>query len=258
MREPDFDLLARYYDLEHGSFTDDLPLYLGLASRTGSPILEFGCGTGRVLLALAGKGHRVTGIDVSEAMLAQARKKVDARPELAPLVRLERADARDLDLGQTFALAIWAINSFMHLDSQADQLRALESARRHLVPGGLLVLDLFSPDPATLLDADGRLIHDATWSLGESGHIVIRSSSRRLEQAEQRLEVTYVFDEVTPDGQVRRTVAPFSMRYLHRFEAQLLLERAGFTLEALYGTYDLDPFGADSPRMIFVARKGSG
>ncbi|MHB1415022.1 MAG: class I SAM-dependent methyltransferase [Chloroflexota bacterium] len=257
MNDRVFDLLARYYDLEHGEYAEDLPLYLGFAARTGSPVLEVGCGTGRVLMALAEAGHEVTGVDVSAAMLAQTAAKVAARPALVSRVRLIRGDARDLALSERFSLSFWAMNSFMHLPGQADQLRALAVAWQHLREGGLLILDLFHADIALLQEADGRLVHDATWRLEGSGRTVLKTSSRHLDQAEQTLETTYVYDEVDSDGRTARTVASFTIRYLHRFEMQLLLERVGFVVEGLYGSYDLDEFTSDSERMIFVARKGS-
>ena len=257
MSQPDYELLAHYYDLEHGDFRSDLSLYVGFAARTGSPILEFGCGTGRVLEALAAAGYDLTGVDVSPAMLALAREKLDRRPGLPGRVRLVEADARDVDLPERFALAFWAINSFMHLTTQDDQLRALARAHALLRGGGLLILDLFQPDPQLLLEADGRLLHDATWPRGPAGVPTLKFSSRRLDLADQLLDVTFIFDDLLPGGESRRRPASFQMRYLHRFEAQLLLERAGFVVEALYGSYELDDFAAESERLIFVARKGA-
>lgn len=256
MSEPDYDLLARYYDLEHDEFEDDFGLYLGFAARAGSPLLELGCGTGRLLLPLAAAGFRVTGVDLSAVMLAKAGERLAAAPEAAARVNLVEADARDLSLGERYGLAFWAINSFMHLTTQADQLRALARTREALRDSGLLILDLFSPEPQLLLEADGRLMHDATWPLPDNGGTVVKTSSRRLDAANQVLDVTYFYDEFAPDGQVHRVAAPFAMRYLHRFEGQLLLERAGFVVEAVYGGYELNPFDVYSQRMIFVARKG--
>ncbi|MHB1006364.1 MAG: class I SAM-dependent methyltransferase [Chloroflexota bacterium] len=256
MSEPNYDLLSRYYDLEHDEFDDDVGLYLGFAARTGSPLLELGCGTGRLLLPLAAAGYRVTGVDVSAAMLAKAGERLAADASASARVSLVQADARDLALGERYALAFWAINSFMHLTTQADQLRALARTHDALRDSGLLILDLFSPEPQLLLEADGRLMHDASWSLAGDGGTVVKTSSRRLDAANQVLDVTYFYDEFTPDGQLHRVASPFAMRYLHRFEAQLLLERAGFVVEAVYGGYELNPFDSYSLRMIFVARKG--
>jgi SAM-dependent methyltransferase len=255
--EQDYATLARYYDLEHGAFQDDFALYLGFAARTGSPLLEFGCGTGRLLVALAEAGFDITGVDVSPAMLDLARAKLAGRPGLPGKVDLVQADAREVDLPGRYALAFWALNSIMHLPSQADQQRALARAHALLRGGGLLILDLFQPDPQLLVEADGRLLHDASWPAGPDGRPVVRFSSRRLDLAEQTIDVTYFYDELLPDGQSRRYVAPFSMRYLHRFEAQLLLARAGFAVEGLYGSYELDDFDSGSERMILVARKGA-
>jgi SAM-dependent methyltransferase len=256
MSGSDYELLARYYDLEFANYDADFGFYVGFASCGGSPLLEFGCGTGRLLVPLAEAGYEVTGIDLSPGMLARAHARLAARPDLEGRVSLVQADARQYAPTERYGMAFWAINSFMHLSTQADQLLALERAREALGEGGLLILDLFQPDPHVLAEADGRLTHDFTWALPEGGGQVVHTSSRRLDLAQQTLHVTYFYDESNPDGQTRRTVAPFTMRYLHRFEAQLLLERAGFIIEALYGSYDLDEFDADSQRMIFVARKG--
>lgn len=256
MSGADFDLLAHYYDLEHGAYAADFGFYLGFARCTDLPLLEFGCGTGRLLVPLAEAGFRITGVDVSQEMLDRARARLSARPELARRVSLVHADARAFATAERFGLAFWAINSFMHLPTQEDQLRALAAAREALAEGGMLLLDLFLPDPHQLAEADGRLVHDYTWALPEGGQVA-RTSSSRLDLAQQTIYVTHFYDEFTADGQARRTMAAYSMRYLHRFEAQLLLERAGFIVEALYGSYDLDEFDADSQRMLFVARKGT-
>ena len=67
---------------------------------------------------------------------------------------------------------------------------------------------------------------------------------------------TYL-DEIDPEGNIRRVSLPFSLRYVYRFEMELLLEAVGFTVKTIYGSYEMDPFDSHSPRMIFVARKQS-
>ncbi len=73
-----FDIYARFYDPDLGEWDDDVQMYEQYAARCGSPILELGCGTGRVLLPLARQGYRLTGIDASAKMLERARAIDDA------------------------------------------------------------------------------------------------------------------------------------------------------------------------------------
>ncbi len=248
----DFDVFARFYDADFGDYDEDIPLYINFAHRTGSPILEVGCGTGRVLIPLAEAGYTVTGVDISAAMLERARAKVEAAG-LTDRVTLVQGDARDLDLGRTFALIIYAANSFMHHASQDEQLRVLERLRDHLKPGGLLILDLFNPDIHMLARQEGRVELVKTWQ-EEDGTTVQKFQSVTAFPSEQILQVTYIYDLLTRQGRVERIVAPFHLRYLWPGEARLLVERAGLTLEALYGSYELDPVSDAQPRIIVVAR----
>lgn len=244
---------VRFYDLDEGRFTDDLGLYAGLAEQWGSPILELGCGTGRVLRALARAGHRVTGLDCSPAMLASARGRVN-QDGLGDRVRLVSADMRDFSLEARFAWAFCAMNSLMHLITLEGQLAALETARRHLQPGGRLVLDLANPDPAWLLEPQERIVRVGLLEDPEGSRTIVRQVLQRVDPLRQVLRLVYVYDEIEPGGIVRRILRPLSLRYLFPSEARLLIERAGFEVEAIYGSYELDPFDGTSERMIFVCR----
>ncbi len=250
----DFDRLARFYDSEYGEFDADVPMYQAFAERTGSPVLELACGTGRILLPLAKAGIHITGLDISRAMLEIARQKV-AMAGVDDRVRLLQADMRDFALDQQFHMAFCAINSFMHLETQADQLAALRCWRRHLRPGGLLILDLFPPDPEELANDDGRLIVQRIWKEPDTGATMIKQYTRQVNLAEQTLHVHFLYDEILPDGTTCRTIVPFVMRYLGRFEAELLLDKAGYLVEAVYGSWGLDTFESGSERMILVARR---
>src|SRR6266540_3485549 len=125
-----FDALARYYDWEHAGFQDDVAMYLGFAKRTGGPILELGCGTGRLL-----------GVDGSAEMLTVARARLE-RDGLAQRVALHHADMRSFSLNERFPFAFVALDSFGLLARRSDQHAALVQAARHLLPGGLLVIDV--------------------------------------------------------------------------------------------------------------------
>ena len=69
---------ARFFDADYAGYLDDLPLLEAYAQRTGSPLLELGCGTGRLLIPLAQAGYRVTGVEISPEMLRIARAKAEA------------------------------------------------------------------------------------------------------------------------------------------------------------------------------------
>ncbi len=249
-----YDIYARFYDLDFGEADADLFMYQQFASRCGSPILELGCGTGRVLLPLARQGYRITGVDLSRPMLEVARSKVAAEG-LSGQVILSRQDMREMELDDRFNLAFAAINSFMHLLSTDDQLAALARIRHHLNPGGLLILDLFNPDLSRLLEARGQVGLAKVMTDPDTGHRLMRFHSDKVDLGEQTIHVTFVLDELDSEGNVQRTLFPFSIRYLFRFELELLLRHAGFEIEGIYGTYDLDEFDGDSPKMIAVARR---
>src|SRR4051812_22305147 len=88
-----YDTIARYYDAENEDMTDDLELYSTLAEQTGGPILDVGCGTGRVMLHLASEDYHVAGLDTSKAMLERGRRKLKNRIDLQDLVTFHEGDA---------------------------------------------------------------------------------------------------------------------------------------------------------------------
>ena len=249
-----YEGFSPFYDLDLGGREDDLLLLEQFCARCGSPILDLGCGTGRLLLPLARKGYRLTGVDLSPTMLARARRKLGAEGLEGRVVLVEQ-DMRALGLPERFDLAFCVCNSFMHLLTLEDQLAALGGVLAHLNPGGLLLLDLFNPDLSRLLEPPGQLTLEKVMTDPETGHRVLKTHARRVDRGQQIMHVTYLLDEVDDQGHVLRTVFPFSLRYLFRAELELLLRYAGFELEAVYGSHDLDEFTGESERMIAVARR---
>lgn len=249
---PDFDRFARFYDWDTGLEDDDFDFFRNLAARTGGPVLEIGCGTGRVLMPLARAGIRVTGVDIAPAMLARARAKL-AAAGLLDRVRLIEADAQTFTVDDRFRLAFIALNTFMHMTTADMQRRTLDRIKAHLHPSGLLALDLFNPHPDLLDDADGRLIHDFTRPGPSDGAATTRFHSQRVDPATGTMEIAFIYDEAAPDGVVRRTVAPFDLHYFSRREIELLLESCGYAIENVYGSYDLEPYWAGSPKLLVVA-----
>lgn len=248
-----FDALARYYDADYGSFDDDVPFYLELARRTGGPILELMCGSGRLLEPLARAGYQLTGIDHAEALLARAQQRLAAAGLLGQ-VRLVAGDVRSTTMGTGYPLAIVGLNSFMHLEQSDDQLQALRQIHAALAPGGLLALDLFNPHGRDLAGHNGELVLDKSFNL-EDGTVVQKFVAQTSDSAAQLSYVTFIYDELTSEGLVRRFTLPFTMRWLYRYEAEHLLARAGFVIEQVFGSYELDDYHSDSDVMLILARR---
>jgi SAM-dependent methyltransferase len=246
-----YDTVARHYEADFGDYHEDFHFYREMARRTGGPILDAMCGTGRVLLPLAEEGYTLTGFDLSQPMLDIADTRL-REANLHEQVTLRQGDIRSVELpAQHFALAFVAVNSFMHLEQVKDQLAALAHVRQALQRDGVLILDLFNPDPARLANEDNRLVLERVYEL--DGRQVCKFIASESNMAAQICAMTYVFDELDQEGRVNRRMMRFHLRWLYRYELEHLLARAGFMLRSLFGSYDLDEYVSDSERMIVVA-----
>ncbi len=239
--------LVRHYDADYAALRNpsgDIAFYVEEARRARGACLEFGCGTGRILGPVADSGVEAWGVDASEGMLAQARRRCGAR------ARLRRGDMREIDLGRTFALVTIPFRALSHLVETEDHLRTFRNARRHLAAGGHLAFDVFQPDPRFLAEpwpetmqferaeGEGRLRRFA------SG---VPRISRQVSEVRMRWEIE------RGDGRVDHEECSFAMRWFFRFELEHALAREGFRIEALYGDFERHPLDDLSKEMIFVA-----
>ena len=249
-----FDRFARYYDEDYRAYNDDVDAIVHLALEMDGPVLELGCGTGRLLLPLSVTGLPLTGVDISPALLDRARTKLASVPHGDHAVLVE-ADLRQLELAQhDFAFAFCTSNTLMHLADPADQLAVLERAAAHLRPGGLLLLDLFHPDVARLVEVHGVMEFADQWTR-EDGSAVIKWSVRTVAWAEQLQETLFIYEEIAADGTVRRTRCPFTLRFLWHNEAELMLRAAGLQVEAVWGDFEGTPYDSQAEHLILLATK---
>jgi SAM-dependent methyltransferase len=247
----DYTPFADLYDLFYDDFTEDLAMYRGFAERTGGPILEVGSGTGRVALALAAEGHTVVGLELAEALRVVAQHKAE-RAQLTDRVEFVHGDMRRFQIDRHFGLIIVPLNTFLHNLTLDDQLATLACFKKHLRPGGLLVLDCFNPDPAYAAD-DGRLIVQRSAIDRGTGQAALLLLSRTTDWGQQLQEITYLIDRPDQNGMVQRAVLHTSFRFIFRHEMQLLLKQGGFDLKEIYGSYELEPFETGSDKLIAVA-----
>lgn len=252
--------VAEYYDhVVPYRERADVPFYVGLGRAAGGEVLELGSGTGRVLLPMARAGCVITGLDATAAMLGVCRHKLAAETaEVQARVTLVEGDMCRFDLGRTFALVTVPFRGFQHLLTVEDQLACLEAVRRHLRLEGRFVLDVFNPSLAKL--ADDRYLsewgEEPEFTMPDGRQVVRRARVARRDHARQVLDIELIYLVTHPDGREERLVHAFPMRYFFRYEAEHLLARAGFRVEAVYGDYDRSPFGAKDPgEIIVVARR---
>jgi SAM-dependent methyltransferase len=244
--------IAQFYDLENAEFTEDLEFWTDLAREHGGPVLELGCGSGRVMLNLAREGFPVSGVDSSPHMLALARRRLALQPSIVPYITLLEENFISIRLGKTFPLIILPFNTFAHMVESTDARTALETIAGHLDPSGLAVFSLPNPIPIYGDPPEGIML-ERTFR-DETRDVTIQQfSSLRVDRAAQLGHITWIYDELDSSGTVTRTTAPMTLRYFFPNEFTALLERAGLRLRHLWGDYDRSPFEEDSPGLIVAA-----
>lgn len=246
---------AAFYDAIHGDFREDVELWLSFAGRTDRPVLEVGCGSGRIAVELALAGHRVTGVDPSSAMLAIAKRKASAAGMSVEFVEglvLEQSFPRDY-----FGLVLVPLDVFLYCTDGEEQRETLEVLRDALTFNGQLVMDL--PGPAQGLDPDSSAVQVLAYTgETEDGERFDCWHLHDDDLATQTRMLRITYETVGADGIVRRQVSEHNLRYVYRFEVEYLLHLAGLVLVDVYGDYDLGPLTNDSERMIVVARRRDG
>jgi SAM-dependent methyltransferase len=133
---------SAWHDVECASYAVDLPIWRQLAAERGGPVLDVGCGTGRVALDLARLGHEVLGVDSDGPLVAV----LNARAADAGLpARAVAADARALSLGRRFPLVLLPMQVAQLLGGPSGRASMLADVRGHLLPGGVLAIALADP-----------------------------------------------------------------------------------------------------------------
>ncbi len=249
--------IARYYDAEHRDKSDDLAFYERLIDAQGEgPLLEIGCGSGRVLFHLAQQLEQVHGIDREAAMLQLARRRLaQMHSELRSRIQLFQGDVLRVELSRRYRYLLLSYNCLMHFHSVDGQLRLLQRLRNWLLPEGLLVIDLPNAGEAFASEDSEALTLERRFIDPDTGHLVMQQASSRLDRATQLMHTTWVYDEIDGDGALRRTLAPVVFRHFFRSELELLLRLAGFSIDACYGDYEQGPFEDGCARLLVVARR---
>ena len=254
------EFVAEFYDHLYAiRGREDIEFWVESARRYGGPVLELGCGTGRVLLPVARSGVEIVGLDLSESMLAICRRRLaEEPPEVQSRVQLHQMDMRGFRLEGKFNLITTPFRPFQHLVEVEDQLACLEAAHRHLAPGGRLIIDVFDPSLEFLIDKTRHEESDPgePFTLPDGRTVAVSERVARRDLAHQMQFCEMIYYVTHPDGRRERFVHEFSMRHFFFYEMQHLLARAGFEVEDVYADFDRTRYGSrpEWKEMVFTAR----
>lgn len=247
---------GKHYDSWHEDFSVDIPFHLEMIKKYGDPVLELACGTGRLSIPFAENGYKVTGLDVSDSMLTQAKeniaeKKVD--------VNLVKADCRDFKLDEKFNVIIFPFNSIAHVHEIEDIKRCFECVREHLTDNGRFIIDIFNPDLNLLVrDPNKRYSEEPGKSNFNReypdpyGNGMVKVEENNVYEKKTQINHVKFYFKI---GDQPEVVNDLSMRVFFPQELEALLYYNGFEIEEKYGGFDMKPFESDSPKQLVVSKK---
>lgn len=244
-----WDEYAPFYDWENARTVQrrDVLFWQRLAAAQDGPVLELGCGTGRISVPVAQTGARIVGIDRSTPMLARARQRLRRRRLDAALLR---GDIRSLPFRRAkFQLVMAPYGILQSLTRERDLTATLRSVAGVVRRGGLFAIDLV-PDLLRWSEYDRRV---SLAGRKGSGHVTLTESVRQ----DRRKGLT-IFDQEYAERRGRqRTVHRFSLTFRTVSVPQMRrrLEAAGFRVEAVLGDYDGGPWDPRADVWVVLARR---
>lgn len=234
------------YDLENPPLEAANAFLLALAQEAGEPVLELGCGTGRMTIPLAEHGVDITGLDVVPAMLARARRKAGTLP-----IQWLEADARSFRLDRRFGLIFDVGEAFVHVLERTDHEAILARVHEHLHPEGQFLLVTGFPHLAGLAE---RQEHAWFSYVGPHGYEVHVSGTTRYDPAAQIYHEDAIRRWRDGTGQEEVRFAPLARRRFFPQELEALLHYNRFRILHCYGDWDRSALTGASPLMMFVCQ----
>lgn len=193
-----YTTIAKYYEGAYAAKSDlvDLPFYVDLAKQIGGPILEMGCGTGRVLSPIARAGIEIHGLDNSAPMLDVLRRHITNEPaEVQQRILIHQGDMRDFRGQQKYPLVTIPFRPMQHMYTVEDQARVLRTAAFHLQDNGILAFDVFFPKLGLIDAGIGEEKMEMEWpDISHPGRIVRRFFRKEsVEKINQVFHFTFIF-----------------------------------------------------------------
>lgn len=256
--QADYAVTAMFYDQLYAEQSAlDLPLYRELAASANGSVLELGCGTGRVALALAREGHNVVALDNSQPMLEQFKSNLSRESEgVHSRVKLIEGSMVNFNLSQRFGLILAPFRAFQHLLTADEQRQCLMTVAQHLTPGGTYVHNVFNPNLEYIVKA---MQAAPTWqqvsehALPEKQGIVRRYVQLQPQPGRQQHEICWKYEVYDYRGVLQQTsVDKMALRWQYRWEAEYLLELCGLEISKAYGGYDKRQLDENASELIYL------
>ena len=248
-----------YYTRTYKSRLDDVRYYVDLARAQGGPVLEYGCGNGRITIPMARTGTPVTGVDLSAEMLADLRSRLkDEEAEVQRRIVLKHGDMRRAKLDRRFPLVFCPFNAFLHLYTRQDVELFLARVLEHLTPRGEFVFDVSMPEPEELARDPGRAYQTPRFRYpSEDGktETVVRYSERF--DYDKLRQVLFVAMEFSPVSGGETWMTPLAHRQFYPQELEALLHYNGFEIQTFVGDFNGTPVASDSTTLLIHARARS-
>jgi ubiquinone/menaquinone biosynthesis C-methylase UbiE len=249
---------VEFYDAFHEpshvpAIKGDVAFYIACARRFGGPVLELAAGTGRIALPMAQAGMDVTGLDFSPGMVKLGKAKAAAAK---CSLRFVRGDMRRFNLGRKFRFIYIPFRSFQSLHTIAEQRACLACVRRHLAPGGRLVVNIFDPRLEYCVHGRSQVISRYRKAVDPATGNVCRLQVRERNNDAMRQILTEKWHFTVRDRRgklLREDDRILSIRWTYRWEMAHLLELCGFEAEACYGDFKKGPSRYGSEQ-VWVAK----
>ena len=250
---PSFYDFPEMYDLLFDTLDFDLPYWIEKAQAAGGPVLEVGCGSGRILLPIAKGGVDIEGLDANRAMIRRLKAKAAA----AGLpVRAKTADMRDFSMGRRYALIFCAFNGFAHCETVVDQVACLRTCLRHLEPGGAMAVHMTYPGPAYWLEPEGKPVLELAAPLPGGGKLELWDDRHKDPVAQKQASTMEIREFDAAGGKVEARKFRTVQRWVYRFELELLFAAAGFVRSEFYGGFEGGPLRSPEDQMVAWAFRG--
>lgn len=247
-----YDAWAEIYDSVFSYVNEDIPFYVDEAVRSGGPVIELGCGTGRVAIPIALSGIDIVGLDSSSLMIKRARQKAN-QTEVSNL-RLIQADMIEFKFDDKFPLAIVPFHGLLSLLSLKDIERTLLNIRRHLTPEGKLIFDIFVPDLNMMVQDGDVPYHFRDVTDPNTGRRLVIWNQASYDSHSQIMSIRSTIEELDLSGRVAsKMYRDFALRYIFRWEMHYLLRACGYDILELYGDFMRQDFDENSTEMVWVA-----